>query len=250
MKKYSRIILFTIALFTACDVGAQYSVTDSCNALIITNGTQTRVYPKSDLTISYTFNSALSIIRTSQSTVVAAWSVSTVPAIDSLYHQIAGYLSYGCMVIQTNNSINGSGTNPLSQTTGTQTLLYAKVTLDSSQLTNLFVKPIQIIASPGTGNFIQLISTYSIYSDSVLSDSANNTIVVYGLVYGKSASFIARTVAPRNQTGTMLAILSFLNVQVTDSFINQPINFTANNSMAYDSGSTLTLYVTYQIISQ
>jgi hypothetical protein len=103
--KRIRLNLFILGILTACELDAQSTVSDSCNTLIITTGSQTRVYPKSDLTLSYTLNSSLQIVRASQSTVVASFSAPT--NVDSLYRRFRGYLSYGCINIQCANPAPG-----------------------------------------------------------------------------------------------------------------------------------------------
>jgi hypothetical protein len=289
MRKTITIALFLIGILTGCEVDAQYSVTDSCNALIITNGSLTRVYPKSELTLSYSANASLSILRVTQSTEVASWTITTVPNLDSFYQVIAGYLSYGCITVRSGNTNTGYCQGAV---------LNSRVTIDSLTLSFLGDSAIVLIPAPDSLHFIHILSSYMVYNYSLsqytdgttglvqISDDSNRistgttiaappaqAIITYtstptdisdgffsydkfitDVSYSPGAGSVLNRSNPTGESisttgGSIFDQATALSPASQTSFYGSPVYFLSSADLTGGNG-TVTIYTSYQIIAK
>lgn len=137
-----------------------------------------------------------------------------------------------------------------SSSTGSGSLQSVKVTVSSAQILNSNSSPVQIIAAPGSGKFITILSN-DVYYDYVTTAYATNVNV--GLRYGSGTAIVASTQASAiiNQTSDRFQKWlqeNTLNVGSTSVYDNQGIFFTTFVGNPTAGDGTLTFYINYVII--
>lgn len=126
----------------------------------------------------------------------------------------------------------------------------ATVSVSSAQILNSNSSPVQLIASPGAGKFISILSC-DVYYD--YNSVAYATNINTGLRYGSGTAIVASTQASAiiNQTSDRFQKWlqeNTLNVGSTSIYENQGIFFTTFAGNPTAGNGTLKFYITYVII--
>lgn len=132
---------------------------------------------------------------------------------------------------------------------GGTALLSASVTVSSAQILTLFTSPVQIIAAPGAGNYIDIISA-SIFYDYATTAYGGGTTVYLQFNNGTEQQATDGS-ALLAQTADMIALLDGQNsIAVQWSVIeNAPIQIKASPSNPTTGDSTLKVRILYRIVT-
>jgi hypothetical protein len=125
-------------------------------------------------------------------------------------------------------------------------VLTAKITLNKTQLSNAFTTPVQLLPSPGTGRFIQLLSAYAIYTYGTTPYVANGANYIF--LGQNGTSYVAYGSISLLTSGTSgYGATTPIGAVTPSTFVNQPLYY--YNDVANISGGdgTLTIYLTYVI---
>lgn len=142
--------------------------------------------------------------------------------------------------------------NPTSGGAGTDTVYAASLTIPTASVLTLNASPVQIIAAPGAGKYIEFISgtaTIETYSGSPYATNTTLTLICAGatLRQAGSVSFLAKTV-----TGTGLFI-GVTGGGATDTQVIQNaalnVSVLTGNPTNAGTGSDIKIKVLYRIVT-
>lgn len=121
-----------------------------------------------------------------------------------------------------------------------------KITVTSAQLKNGFSNPTQLIATPGAGKLIQLLSAYAVYTFGTTQYTANGaTIIKLGQ---NSSSYVASTdISLVTGSVTTNSIVPLNGVPAVASIVNAPLFYYNDVANLTVGDGTLTFYLTYVI---
>ena len=128
-----------------------------------------------------------------------------------------------------------------------------KVVLTAAQINSSGTTRVQVLPAPGVGKVIQILSVYNTYTYGTAAyfngNSSSASFLGYGLSTGVSKAF---QVYPGFILGSTNSQTLWTTVSIPDhvnSFINSPVYFLSDQSPTGSGDGTVSLYITYKIIS-
>lgn len=128
------------------------------------------------------------------------------------------------------------------------TLQYAEVIISSAQVLDINSTPVTIIATPGTGKFIEVISIYG-YLDYNTTTYATNFQLEFR--YNNVSASITNTAWNIAQTEDKIFRFEISGTptgEAISSIINQPITLSESSGNPTTGDGTLKVYITYRIV--
>jgi len=122
-----------------------------------------------------------------------------------------------------------------------------KVILTPAQLHSSNTSPITLIPTPGLGKFIQVLSVYSTFVHLAPIYNLNgNTNFIIGYGGGVWLSTPVTLVAA---SGDKETAFTFTGIQSASGIVNLPVIISTDTADLLSGGGTMTVYITYKIVT-
>ncbi len=142
------------------------------------------------------------------------------------------------------NFTNGSGTIDI-----THPVILATLTLNSTDMLNLFTIPIEIVPAQGSGTFISPISVSSILNfNSIPYDVSGSTGMEFSVGGNSSISLTASGFLDQSQdmlSGSYASVFTF----TAASSLNQPLNISVGGGNFINGDSQVTFQILYRVVT-
>jgi hypothetical protein len=130
---------------------------------------------------------------------------------------------------------------------GSGLILHKKVSLAAVQITNGNSVPVSLIAAPGAGKVIEVVSAmFNFQYGTTAFDSGSAT---FELITNTATTEQFRSAGILNGTSNVFRKLDQISSTTTQIVANEPLNFALTGADATVGDSTMDLYINYRIIT-
>jgi len=130
---------------------------------------------------------------------------------------------------------------------GEDLILHTKVSLTAAQIKSANSVPVSLIATPGVGKVIEVVSALANFQYGTVAFDSGSTAFELQINTAATHQFLLSGIL--NGTASVFAMMGVNSATTTQIVANEPLNFVLTGADATVGDSTIDLYINYRIIT-